>query len=266
VNRIDDGRGAGPGTPADPVPLYHRVYLVLLQGISDRSFPPDRPMPPEAQLAELLGVSRITLRRAMERLEREKLVSRQRRRGTFPLPGNLSGPVQPEHLKDQISLSLRTKVGLLEHVLLAATPETAGMLNIKEGGEVLRVTRIRFDALSPISYSVCHLPGDLASLLPPCKIGSIPISALLMQEGLSLDKIDERLSACIASLEIARLLRVDVGSPLLCLTRTVRELSGRRVEHLAAFFRPDRYQYHVQYTGRDTDDSGVSIAGLVCYA
>lgn len=260
-------RGLGSGQAgSDPVPLYHRVYLVLLQGISDRSFPPDRPMPPEAQLSEVLGVSRITLRKAMERLESEGLVSRQRRRGTFPLPDKLGQPLPRQGLKDQISLSLSTRVKLLEHVVLPANPETTGLLDLRRGEEVLRIVRLRSDAASPISYAVCHVPGHLAPMLPRTKIGSMPISALLMEGGLMLDAIDERLSACIATVDVARLLGVDVGSPLLCLTRSVRDSDGRPVEHLNAFFRPDRYEYHLQYSGRDSDKSGVNAAGLITHA
>ena len=70
----------------DVVPLYHRVYVILQQKISDGSYPPGESMPSEDELAGAFGVSRVTIRKAMERLEREGRVLRQRGRGTFPLP------------------------------------------------------------------------------------------------------------------------------------------------------------------------------------
>ena len=137
---------------ADPVPLYHRVYLVLLQSISDRSFAPDRPMPPEAQLAEVLGVSRITLRKAMKRLESEGLVNRKRRLGTFPIPEQLRHRLPAPGLKDQISLALSTHVAVLEHVLLEANAGIRGLVDLQQDEEVLRIVRLRSDADSPVWF------------------------------------------------------------------------------------------------------------------
>jgi GntR family transcriptional regulator len=97
------------------VPLYHRIYLLLLQNIIDQTFPPDHPMPPEADLCRQMGVSRITLRNALGRLEQAGLVHRQRGRGTFP---SAKPPATPPSLhatlRNQASLALRTKVQVLE--------------------------------------------------------------------------------------------------------------------------------------------------------
>ena len=98
------------GGGADMVPLYHRVYVVLLQRITGGSFPDGSPMPGEDELAAGFGVSRVTIRKAIERLEREGLVLRQRGRGTFPLPPR-DGARQAQNrlLRDQISLAARTR-------------------------------------------------------------------------------------------------------------------------------------------------------------
>ncbi len=243
------------GSAQDIVPLYHRVYLLLLQNISDRSFPPDQPMPPEADLSALMGVSRITLRKAMERLEREGLVLRQRGRGTFALPDRLpTAPAAPSTLRNQVSLALKTKVRVLDHVVVPASPVIAALLEIPAGEGVLRIVRVRSDASSPISYSVCHVPKDLARLLPRRRIGTLPISTLLAASGLVLDRFRERLSARIANMEVAGPLEVDIGSPLLSMVRMVRASDGRVVEHLQVLYRPDRYEYDIEYSGSEAND------------
>src|SRR4051812_876575 len=55
-----------------PLPLYHRVYAVLRQQIEEGRWQPDPTMPSEHQLASTFSVSRITIRRALQRLEKEK--------------------------------------------------------------------------------------------------------------------------------------------------------------------------------------------------
>ena len=233
-------------------PLYHRVYVLLLQYISDQSFPPDKPMPAEAELSALLGVSRITLRRAMGRLEAEGLVLRQRGRGTFPIPGQI--PPAAATLRNQVSLALKTKVAVLDHVIVPASPSVAAALETAIGEPTLRIVRLRSDATSPISHSVCHVPKHLARHLPRRQIGTLPISTLLAAAGVMLDQFSESLSARIADVETAGPLDVELGAPLLAMTRTVRAADGRVAEHLRVLYRPDRYEYKVEYAGGEAND------------
>ena len=247
---------------ADVAPLYHRVYVLLLQYISDQSFPPGKPMPAEAELSALLGVSRITLRRAMGRLEAEGLVLRQRGRGTFPIAGQV--PAAAATLRNQVSLALRTKVVVLDHVVVPAGPGVAAALEIAVGEPALRIVRVRSDSTSPISHSVCHVPKDLARLLPRRQIGTLPISTLLGAAGVMLEQFSESLSARIADVEAAGPLEVELGTPLLAMVRTVRAgdgraadgrvADGRVVEHLRVLYRPDRYEYKVEYSGGEAND------------
>jgi len=247
--------GGGKGT----VPLYHRVYLLLLQGISDRTFPPERPMPTEAELSLQLGVSRITLRTALQRLEHEGLVSRQRGRGTFPLPASPEVRATPGMgLRNQATLALKTGVRLVEHAVVKASPAVAGALGVSAGEDVLRIVRVRHDAASPISFSDCHVPVSLASFLPKRRLRTLPISTILASAGLSLETFREQLSACIADMATAELLDVDVGSALMSLVRTVRIRDGQVVEHLRVLYRPDRFEYNVEYSGSDANDPSSS--------
>lgn len=246
---------AGPGSQRGVIPLYHRVYLLLLQSISDRSFPPDQPMPAETELSLQLGVSRITLRAALDRLEREGLVRRQRGRGTFPLPAELDqSAALPAGLRNQVSLALKTTVRVLDHAIVSAGAAVAGALRIEPGQDVLRILRIRSDTASPISHSVCHVPKSLAHLLPRRQVRALPISAMLESSGVPLDQFSERISAGLADPDVAALLKVEVGSPLLSVVRTVMARDGRVVEHLSVLYRPDRYEYRVDYSGSDAND------------
>ena len=69
--------------PNDPLPLYYQVYASLRQRIDTGEFPPGTALPAERQLVKDYGVSRITIVKAMDALEREGLIERQQGRGTF---------------------------------------------------------------------------------------------------------------------------------------------------------------------------------------
>jgi GntR family transcriptional regulator len=169
---------------------------------------------------------------------------------------NLKG--LPSALRNQVSLALKTSVRVLDHAMVPSSPELAGLLGIEAGEQVLRVIRVRSDSSSPISYSVCHVPKDLADLLPRQQIRALPISTILASSGLPLDRVRENLSASIANMEIAKCLDVEVGSPLLSLVRTVSTSDKRVVEHLRVLYRPDRYEYRVEYSANAAHDSASS--------
>lgn len=80
---------AAVGRIARPMPLVAQVEQILREAIAAARFPEDR-LPTEVELAEQLGVSRETVRRATETLQREGLLVKYRRKGTFTRPPALS--------------------------------------------------------------------------------------------------------------------------------------------------------------------------------
>jgi GntR family transcriptional regulator len=66
---------------SSPTPLYHRIYSVLRERVVNGYYPAGIAMPSEAELATSFNVSRITIRKAMEMLTAESLVTRTRGRG-----------------------------------------------------------------------------------------------------------------------------------------------------------------------------------------
>lgn len=250
TQRVEQAGAGADGTRV--VPLYHRVYLLLLQAISDRTYPPDVPMPGEFELADQMGVSRVTLRAALKRLEQEGLVQRQRGRGTFPVPERLARLEAMPGMRNQVSLALKTGVQVLEYAIVPVADAVASLLQVKAGDRVLRIVRLRYDAASPISHSVCHVPLDLAPLLPKARLRSLPVSSVLASAGVALDAFREQISACIASLDVAAALKVPVGGPLLSMDRSVLLEDGRVAEQLRVLYRPDRYCYNIEYAAGET--------------
>jgi GntR family transcriptional regulator len=237
------------------VPLYHRVYVILLQKLTDGSYALGSALPSEGELAVGFSVSRVTIRKAMERLEHEGRIIRQRGRGTFPLAQQ---PTTQEHenrfMRSQISLAQKTNITLLDYTVTKCPPPWHSKFGIEPDQNVLRITRIRFDGRSPISKTVCYLPQEFTAYLPRENISSLPISANLTEAGITLSHFKEHITAVLADSETAQQLEVDVGSALLMMTRWIEDESGRTVELLQALYRPDRYEYRVEYQGKDQKD------------
>jgi GntR family transcriptional regulator len=73
----------------------------------------------------------------------------------------------------------------------------------------------------------------------------MPLLGLLERSGIVVDEASQSISATLAGPDVAEALELEIGSPLLSLTRVVWDPSGQGVEHLHALYRPDRYSFHM---------------------
>ena len=127
-------------------PLHHQVYVVLRQQIEEGQYSGELPLPSELELSEMFSVSRITVRRALDRLKQEGMVSRSRGRGTFAqqqkvpqaMNANLRGIFE-----NLLAMGLRTRVKLIEFGYVPAPPMVAEKLKLAPGALVQRAVRVR---------------------------------------------------------------------------------------------------------------------------
>lgn len=240
---------------SDFVPRYYQVYTVLRQRVHDGEWPLDAAMPTEENFAAAFGVSRVTIRKALNMLEQERLVLRQQGRGTFALspprrrdPANFSGL-----LENIVDFESRTRVRVLAFDKIALPEEAARLLACPAGTRALRIVRVRSDAHAPFSYTTCYVPEPEADLLTEASLGNRTVSHALETAGVAARAAEQRLSASVAGVEVADHLHIDVGAPLISMTRVMRDASGRPVEALHALYRTDKYEYRVNLS---RDDGG----------
>lgn len=242
-----------------PVPLYHRLYLVLRQKISDGEFPVDRPMPSEQEIVQQSGLSRVTVRKALDRLESEALIHRRRGKGTFvrddnPAPkfeASLSGL-----LDNMLAMGLKTKVDLLEFQYITPSLAIQHDMNIGSSDVVQRAVRIRKYKGEPLCHLTTHVPERIGKTYKQEDLSDQPLLRLLERSGVTAVEADERITARLADPDVAGLLNVELGSPLLLVTRVTLDRDGNAVEHLRALFRPDMYEYHLKMSRNRGETAG----------
>jgi GntR family transcriptional regulator len=98
----------------------------------------------------------------------------------------------------------------------------------------------------PFSYLTAHVPEDIGRTYSRSQLATTPLIPLLERAGAKLDRASQRISAVLASPDLAQALKVRVGSPLIELVRVVFDREGRGVEHLHALYRPDRYNFEME--------------------
>ncbi len=240
---------------ASPLPLYHRVYLLLRQRIVAGDWPAGTPMPGEHEMAAQHRVSRITIRRALERLEQEGLVSRRRGAGTFARP---AAPARRENLRglleNLLAMGLRTEVRLLDFAYLPAPPAIAAALEIPPGTLAQKSVRLRAvpGQAAPFSHLTAWVPESLGRRYGPRDLAARPLLRLLEEAGGPAASAEQVISARLADHDVAPLLGVEPGSALLWVRRQVRDAEGRVIEAIEALYRPEMYEYSIAMV-RDAD-------------
>lgn len=225
-----------------------QVYLVLRDRILSGAAGFGAKLPTENELAEFHGVSRVTVRRALGELERERLIERRRSAGTrviyrpgpAPITADISGV-----LANLADMGRRTAVELLSFDYVPAEGAVAQALGVGPDQLLQRSVRVRSVDGLPFSYLTTHVPESISVTFTRQELASRPLLDLLERAGVKVEHARQRISAGLATPDVARALGVRPGSPLIELVRVVHDQAGRGVEHLHALYRPDRYAFEI---------------------
>ncbi|MBX9992163.1 GntR family transcriptional regulator [Phreatobacter oligotrophus] len=232
-----------------------RVYLTLRDRISSGELTPGTRLPSEPDLAELHDVSRVTIRRALAELEREGLISRRPGAGTFITARMIKRPIVADlsnALAHLVEMGRSTDVRLLQFGYVDPSPEVAEALKLDDGEKVQRSVRVRIIDGEPFSYLVTHVPQRIGTTYSEAELGVQPLLTLIERSGVKVDRATQTITATLAGPDVAEALGIDIGAPLLALTRVVSDVKRRGIEHLAAFYRPDRYSFQMDLVRIDS--------------
>lgn len=226
-----------------------RLYLLLRERIQSGAVAAGARLPSEPDLAASHGVSRVTVRRALDGLERDGLIRRQPGAGTFVLGADGRKTVVADlsnMLAHLVEMGRATRVKLLAFGYEVPPAAVAEALKLAPGERAQRSVRIRFIDDAAFSYLVTHVPERIGVTYSEADLASTPLLALLERSGVVTERASQTIAATLAGPDVAEALGVEVGSPLLAITRTVFDRTGKGVEHLAALYRPDRYAFQME--------------------
>mgnify|MGYP000200147390 CR=1 FL=1 len=243
---------------ASPLPLYHQVSAVLRHRIVEGAFGERNLLPTEKEIEAEFGVSRISVRKAVDLLEADGLVQRQRGRGTLimyrsdrqPDPTTSYGPFE-----NLLAMGYATDVRVIEVGDVAALATVADALGLAVGTTVRKNIRVRSSDGQAFSHLTAWTPMDLSGQVTASLLREQPLLKLLERAGAAPEHARQEFSATLASPEVARALEVSVSSPLLSIRRVVHAANGRPIEFLEALYRPDRYRY-VSTLSRNAETDG----------
>lgn len=216
---------------ASPVPLYYQVARALEAAIEDGRLPRGSKLDSETDLAARLGISRPTMRAAMKQLVDKGLLMRRRGIGTIVAPKPVRRAVALTSLYDDLKEAgrePRTRVLSLGEVL--CPPEVAEHLGLGTTAPVLRLERLRVAGADPIALMRNFIPVGLLELNEE-QLEETGLYDLFRRSGIAPHVATQRVGARKAGDEEAELLEIEPGDPVLTMTRTAYDTSGRPIEY-----------------------------------
>jgi GntR family transcriptional regulator len=255
-----------PGLPAAFAPLGPAAAGLrdrLAREIEGGVPGPGQRLGAERELAARLGVSRSTLRAALDALETAGVVHRVRGRsgGIFVSERRVERDLTsltslPAYMRRQ---GFQSGARVLSTATVGADPETAAALAVPEGALVLEVVRVRLADELPISLERARFPADrFPGLLDRSLSGSL-YELLESGYGLRPSVAEERVEVVGATAAEARVLEVRAGAPLVSIARTAWSEDGRPFERSNDLFRADRVRIVVRVRTGDPQSLGSAV-------
>lgn len=237
-------------TDDSPTPLYFRLYSLLKTSIIDGTFTIGMKLPTEKQLSQEFAISRITAKRSLDELADEGLVERHPGKGTHVIYQYKPKPVRAPlvgMLQEIESMALNSTATVLVSEMLQPPQKIREEFGMEAGETALYLARVRERDKLKFGYYTSwtvgvKLPDD------PAIFVKTPRLAYFREHGLEMTHVTQTLRAVGASQDAADALGVELGSPLLHLTRrSFNKVDGKEnlIDHLTVVYHPERFQYRM---------------------
>jgi DNA-binding GntR family transcriptional regulator len=235
---------------SSPVPLYFQVAEQLERAIFDGRLAPGDRIANEVALAQDLGLSRPTMRQAIQLLVDKGMLVRKRGVGTQVVHPPIKRTVELTSLYDDLKRTgHRIDTRLLACELIEADEMAASRLKVPQGSRVWQIDRLRSADGEPLALMCNFVPASITDL-SHVDFTRTGLYEHFRAQGIHLRVAHQTISARRAELPEARLLGGRKGDPVLTMERTAFDDSGRAVEYGTHLYRPDLYAYETTLVDR----------------
>ncbi|GLV50142.1 GntR family transcriptional regulator [Thermobispora bispora] len=230
---------------SSPVPLYFQVAEQISEAIRRGDLAPGSRLDNEILLADRLGLSRPTVRQAIQYLVDKGLLVRKRGVGTQVVHGQVKRSVELTSLYDDLRRAgQKPSTRVLSFERVSADEAMAETLGLEPGTELIHIQRLRYASGEPLAILRNWLPAGPAQLTAEA-LEEHGLYELLRAAGIRLRVANQRIGAKAASAAEARLLGERRGAPLLTMVRTAYDDQGKAVEHGSHVYRASHYSLEV---------------------
>lgn len=234
---------------SSPVPLYFQVAQHLENLIESGELPAGSRLDNEIALADKLGLSRPTMRRAIQHLVDRGLLVRKRGVGTQVVHTKVRRPLELTSLYDDLAKTGRKPyTDVLSFGVEPASGAVAHALGLAEHAEVYAIERLRYADDEPLALLHNYLPAALLTLTKE-DLEAHGLYDILRRAGITLKVASQTIGARAATSAEAKALHETRGASLLTMSRTAYDDHGRAIEYGDHVYRASLYSFELTLTG-----------------
>jgi GntR family transcriptional regulator len=226
--------------------LYSRVETVLAGEITNGDLRVGDQLPTEDSLIARFGVSRITVRRAIQNLVSRGLVEIRRGKGTFVAAPKITQELTElsGFVEDMHALGRKPTARVIGKEIVTADATVASQLALTKGERVVRIRRVRLADGVPLSFDETFLPLEIGKKVITNNLKVEPIFSLLEHKyDVRLIEAEYTLDAVAAEAEVAAALKVKLKSPIFRIERTSYSTGSRPVDYERLHYRGDLVRF-----------------------
>ena len=232
----------------NPLPLYYQIKEIILEMIENEQLEPGDAIPPERELCDIQGVSRMTVNKAILELVNEGTLYRVQGKGTF-----VSKPKEYQKLsqlkgftEEMASKGYNTDTRILSFQIKKSTKRIQGILKIKENDEVIIIKRLRFIKGEPIAIETVWIAKELFPDMTEEMIEGKSLYYILKnQYNYDLEKAEETVEPKILNTYEIQMLEDPLNNLGLLFKKIVYTNNNRPLEYTEAVYRGDKYKYEI---------------------
>jgi GntR family transcriptional regulator len=236
-------------------PLYNQIQEYIAELILSGKLAPDTKIQSEREFSEDLGVSRMTVRRALTELVNEGLLERRHGSGTYVAQPKVTYEAREmvSYIQAMQERNIATTSQLLEFEIMAASRRLADLLGSQIGSPLYRVSVIRFANRVPVILERGFFPQSSWSNLEEWDLEKTSVYDLLTTVyHVVPSRISQTVEAVVAADTVAQQLRVEEGFPLLLLSRIIySENADQPIVYSQDFLRSDYARVHLDIHLKD---------------
>jgi GntR family transcriptional regulator len=230
---------------SSPVPLYFQVAQHLEHAIESGDIPNGTLFDNEVALADQMGLSRPTMRRALQHLVDKGLIVRRRGIGTRVIQPKVRRPLELTSLYDDLARSgQEPTTEVVELSTRAADEDVAGILQVDPGDEVFLLVRLRRARGNPIAKMTNYLPASIGKITADSLVRH-GLYELMRARGIQLHAATQTVGARNATAAEARDLDEPRNSALLTMQRVTYDDGGKVVEYGTHIYAASRYSFEI---------------------
>lgn len=232
------------------VPLYLQLVDDLIEKIENQTYKENEKLPSERELCELYDLSRITVRNALQELDRDGYIYKQHGRGTYVSPKTYKqNLVNLYNFTDEMKkLGKTPQTTVLSFRTIKVDKRYAEKLHIKPGEEAYEVKRLRLADDEPFIYETSYLPKYKFPGLSKKDLEESPMYKVFNEKyGLGVSKATEQFRATGLRVEEAKFLKQDPDQPAMLIKRYAYSQADL-IEYTISIISGQKYYYTVELT------------------